>query len=212
MVKRCVRIYIEGGAQGKTEDSDFRRAWKRFLNELHDISTKNGYHSLEVVRGKSRGNAYERFVTHKASHPDDLCVLLVDSETEVPTGKSVWDIVANREGDKWERPQWATDRHLYLMVHFVETWLVADPEALQKYFKSGFNASKLPTTELERRSKSSIEEALKIATKDTKKGPYRHGQAHEILELVLPSRVRTLYHCSRLFDTLGRLIKGEPDP
>jgi len=32
MVKRHVRVYIEGGAEGKTADSDFRRGWKKFLN------------------------------------------------------------------------------------------------------------------------------------------------------------------------------------
>lgn len=66
MVKqRCVRVYIEGGAEGRTADSDFRRGWKKFLTELHELARRNGFHALEIVRGKGRGNAFKRFVTHE---------------------------------------------------------------------------------------------------------------------------------------------------
>ena len=135
MVRRHVRVYIEGGATGRTADSDFRRGWRKFLNELHALARRHRYQSLDVVRGKGRGNAYRRFVNYKKEHPADLCVLLVDSEMEVPDNSRVWDIVARREGDSWARPAWATERHLYLMVRMVETWLLTDQAALQAFFK-----------------------------------------------------------------------------
>ena len=208
MVKRHVRVYIEGGAEGKTADSDFRRGWKKFLNELHELARENGYHSLEVVRGKGRGNAFDRFIKHKNVWPDDLSVLLADSEMAVPTGASVWKIVADR--DKWKKPPWATDRHLYLMVHFVETWLLTDQDALKQFFNGGLKLNVLPTSNLEDRSTNDIEKALKRATKDTKKGPYTHGQAHEVIELVNPDNVKTLRHRKRLFTTLRELIEENP--
>ena len=96
------------------------------------------------------------------------------------------------------------------MVYFVETWLLTDQDALQKYFKQGFKQELLPTTKLEARSKDDINQALEKATQGSSKGPYRHGQAHEIIEIVRPERVKTLRHGQRLFDDLGRLIKGEP--
>ena len=210
MVKRHVRVYIEGGAAGKTADSDFRRGWKKFLKELHELAMDNGYHSLEVIRGKGRASTFHRFVKYKTEYPADLCVLLVDAETATPEGTRVWDIVARRKGDNWQRPSWATERHLYLMVYFVETWLLTDQDALQKYFKQGFKQGLLPTTNLEARSKDEINQVLEKATQGSSKGPYRHGQAHEIIEIVRPERVKTLRHGQRLFDDLGRLIKGEP--
>ena len=206
MVKRCVRIYIEGGGEGKAADSDFRRGWKKFLNELHELARANGYHSLEVVRGKGRENAFNRFKTHQREHPDDLCVLLVDAETAVAEGARVWDIVADRVGDQWQRPSWATESHLYLMVHSVETWLLTDQSALQKFFKHGFDKTALPTTNLETRPKEEIERRLRKATQNSRKGPYRHGQAHEIIEIIGQDRVKTLGHGQRLFDSLGSLI------
>lgn len=210
-MKKHVRVYIEGGAEGKTADSDFRRGWKKFLTDLHETARANGYHSLEVVRGKGRGNTFHRFKTHNKECPSDLCVLLADSETEVPAGTCVWDVVAQREGDKWQRPGWASVRHLYLMAVFVETWLLTDPEALQAFFKKNFNVKPLPTTNLEERSKDDVERALKQATEKCKNGPYRHGQAHEISEIVRPERVKKLRHSLRLFKELGNLIRNQPE-
>ena len=211
MVKKCVRVYIEGGAEGRIADSDFRRGWKRFLNELHLLARSNGYHSLEVVRGKGRANTFRGFTKHQMEHPNDLCVLLVDAETEAPEGVRVWDIVARRAQDSWHRPNWATDRHLYLMAYFIETWLLTDQDALQQYFKKGFNPKVLPTTNLESRSKDEIENALISATKNSSKGEYQHGQSHEIIGITRPDRVKTLKHGRRLFETLSSLIRDEPE-
>lgn len=210
-MKKHVRVYIEGGAVGRTADNDFRRGWRKFLRELDMIARENGYQSLDVVRGKGRADTFRRFRHYKKQYPNDLCVLLADSETRVPEGTGVWDVVARREGDQWQRPDWATERHLYLMVVFVETWLLTDQEALSNYFKRGFNASPLPTTNLEERSKDEVERALEQATKGCQKGSYRHGQAHEIIENVFPERVRTLKHGKRLFEELGNLIKNFPE-
>lgn len=211
MVKRHVRVYIEGGAEGKIADSDFRRSWKKFLNELHEIAMANSYHSLEVVRGKGRGNAFRRFKKHELEYPDDLCVLLVDSEGPVASGQKVWDVVAQRPDDRWEKPDWARESHLYLIVQFVETWLLTDQEALRTFFKIDFKANQLPETDLEQRSKDEIDRALKAVTRELGKRAYHHGQANEIIKFVRPERVKTLSHGRRLFISLGSLIRGEPE-
>ena len=208
-MKMHVRVYIEGGAVGKTADNDFRRGWKKFLNELHEIAKQSGYQSLEVVRGKGRGDAFRRFRHYKKQYPTDLCVLLADAELVVPADVKVWDVVSKRDGDKWQRPDWATESHLYLMVAFVETWLLTDQDALGTFFKRGFNPKVLPTTDLENRSKSDVDSALKQATKDCKNGPYRHGQAHEVIEFVSPEKVRKIKHGRRLFEALRGLINDQ---
>jgi hypothetical protein len=56
-----------------------------------------------------------------------------------------------------------------------------------------------------------VDRALARATAGSPKGPYQHGQAHEIIELVAPDKVKTLKHGQRVFDTLGKLIKGETE-
>ena len=206
--KRCVRVYVEGGAPGKTQDKDFRRGWKKFLNELHELAMQKGYNSLEIVRGKGRARTYELFIKHKLKFKNDLCVLLVDAETDVPTNATVWSIVGNRKGDEWQKPVWAKESHLYLMAHSAETWIVTDHDALQRFFKRGFDSKQLPTTNLEGRSKRDIERALVNATKNSPKGSYKHGQAHEIIETVDPEKVKQLKHGRRLFECLGSLIQS----
>jgi hypothetical protein len=213
MVKRWVRVYIEGGAEGRIADNEFRQNWKKFLSELHETARNTGnYHKLDVIRLKGRSNAFDRFKKAKIEFPDDLCVLLVDSETVVlPLNKSVWDVVKQRKEDNWDRPDWATEKHLYLMVPFLETWLLTDPEALGRFFKRGFESKDLPTNNLESRSKDDIDAALKKATRNSKV-KYRHGLGNIIIGDVHPDNVKTLHHGKRLFDCLSELITGIVDP
>ncbi len=213
MVKRCVRIYIEGGAEGKIADSEFRENWGKFLNELRETARETKkYHKLNVIRGKGRQNAFDRFKTAKKEFPDDLCVLLVDSETAVlPLNKPVWDVVKQRKEDNWDRPAWATEKHLYLMVPFLETWLLTDQKALGDFFKRGFESKDLPINNLESRSKDDINAALKKATRNSKV-KYSHGLGNIIIGDVHPDNVKTLHHGKRLFDCLSELITGIIDP
>lgn len=211
-MSRCVRVYIEGGSTGRTADSNFRRGWKKFLMELHNLARENGFRSLEVVRGQGRNNTFEQFKNYRTMHPDDLCVLLVDSETSVNNDADVWSIVANRPGDNWTKPSWATEEHLYFMVPFVEAWLVTDEDALSSYFKRNFKAEKIIMHDVESKSKKFIENALKSATRGTPKGEYTHGMSHEIIEITKSEKVKTLYHGKRLFDKLTELIKSRRIP
>ncbi len=207
-MKRRVRIYVEGGATGRTADADFRRGWGRFLSELRDLAQANGYHTLEIVRGKDRAATFKRFKDYRNEFPNDLCVLLVDAETDAPSSVPVWEVVRNRPGDGWQRPNWASERHLYLMAHFVETWLLTDQDALQSFFRKGFDARGLPKTNLETRSKNDVNHALERATRNAQRGSYKHGQAHEVIEIVRPEKVKALYHGKRLFEKMDELIRN----
>ncbi len=207
MVERRVRVYIEGGSTGKQADNDFRRGWKKFLDELHRLARAHGYQSLEVIRGRGRRATFDKFENSRETYPHDLCVLLVDSEGPVTPRQHVWDVVSSRKEDQWIKPPWARGRHLYLLVQSIETWLVADPDALQSFFKRGFAPEKLPTTNLEQQSRSKIEQALKAATRHTSKGAYQHADAILIMEKVRPEKVKTLSHGRRLFDNLSKMIQ-----
>jgi Domain of unknown function (DUF4276) len=205
-VRRLVRIYIEGGGEGGSTNADFRRGWKSFLKELHELAMEHNFHGLEVIRGKSRSDVYNRFCSHKTEFPDDLCFLLVDSEGPVSVHQNPWNYVRQRPGDNWAKPNWATDEHLYFMVPFVEAWLLTDLEAMAEFFKRDFNRSVLPTTDLENRTKSLIENALKRATKDTATGPYKHIHSHLIIEKTRPTMVKRLSHGNRLFTAIADVI------
>lgn len=209
-MKGYVRLYIEGGAEGREAGSLFRRGWRLFLKELDQLARDSGYEKLDIVRGRGRADAYKGFVRYSARFPGDLPVLLVDSEVLVPAGTRLWDLVARNPADRWARPPWATERHIYFMAHSVETWLLTDHDALAQFYKRDFNPDALPTVNLEGRSKKEIFEALKRATQKSKSRRYEHSHAFEIMEHLRPDRVKTLFHGNRLFEELPKLIAGRP--
>ena len=95
------------------------------------------------------------------------------------------------------------------MVQTMETWIVADPEALRRYYGQGFHAGALPMRpNLEEEPKASVEDSLERATERTQKGRYdkiRH--ASELLQRMDAETVKTrCHHCRRLFDDLGQMI------
>lgn len=187
-----LRIYVEGGFQGSTK-SACRNAFRLFFEKV--IRPK----SFSVIASGSRNAAFEDFRDALKRHPDDYVILLVDSEEPVRT--TPWQHLRNRTGDGWNRPQRATEDQAHLMVQVMESWFLADKQALVDYYSQGFMAGALPgQANIELIAKQDVFNALQRASKKTKKGEYhktRHG--FDLLALVDPARVRAASpHAQRL--------------
>jgi hypothetical protein len=118
--------------------------------------------------------------------------------------------VTQRPGDKWEKPAGATDDHLHFMVECMESWFLADKEALEKFFGKDFNRRALPaaTAKIESVPKPDLLDRLKQATRSTKKGAYGKGQhSFKVLETLDPARIRgACPWAERFFATLAKLL------
>ena len=95
------------------------------------------------------------------------------------------------------------------MVQTMEAWIVADREALARYYGQGFRGNSLPRTQnLETVSKNAIADALARSTRNTQKSTYhkiRHGG--DLLKQVDPNTVRQRCPaCARMFAEVGRAI------
>ena len=93
----------------------------------------------------------------------------------------------------------------------METWIVADPEALAAYYGQGFRADALPARQdLEAESKEAVARALETATRGTRKGEYRKiRHASDLLKSIDPTRVRRrCARCERLFNELDPMVRG----
>ncbi|MDO8368380.1 MAG: DUF4276 family protein [Saprospiraceae bacterium] len=133
-----IKIYIEGGGDGKDLDSRFREAWTKFFKAA-GLQGK----MPRQVRGKGRKNAYDLFCTAiQNAKSDELPLLLVDSEDTVAGDHTAWQHLKTR--DRWDKPVKADDQHVYLMTQLMETWLLADPTTLQAYFGKDFKSDKIP--------------------------------------------------------------------
>ena len=115
-----------------------------------------------------------------------------------------------RVGDEWSMAG-MEDEHIHLMVQVMESWVIADLEALKKFYGSDFNSNAIPkNSNVEQISKQTIEKGLKQATRHCQKGEYHkinHGP--QILGTVDTQLVRSKSKfCDRLFLTLSDLIQG----
>ena len=116
-----------------------------------------------------------------------------------------------------DRDGWIIDSGMeacvHLMVQTMETWIVADPDALEIYYQPRFRASALPRAlNLESVSKVDIEMALDEATKDTQKGKYKKiRHAKDLLARIDAEKVNSRCpHSKRFFEYVKSAIDRHP--
>ncbi|XXX72984.1 DUF4276 family protein [Sorangium sp. So ce134] len=195
-----MRVYVEGGGAARRAQEPLREGFSKLFERV-----LGGHAKPKVIACGSRKEAFDDFKRAVKSHPDALCILLVDSEEPVNPGASAWEHVFKREGDQWHRPDGVRDEQLHVMVQAMEAWLVADPEALAAYYKQGFRRDALPRQpNVEQVAKRDLYDALDRATRESKtKGKYAKSHGFELIGLVDPDKVRAASgHAARFFDTL----------
>ena len=193
------KLYIEGGGDAKSLKARFREGWNRFF-QMAGVAKR-----VKIVRGGGRKQTFDRFVTAVSEpSPSDLPILLVDSESAVQPEHSVWKHLRTR--DNWPRPQNASDDQAFLMVQFMETWFLADREALQRYFGARFRKKELKEwPQLEAVAKATVLTALDRATAQCSKRYEKGKVSFELLAKIDPGRVAEA--CPHAKDLIERLKK-----
>ncbi|HEY9863539.1 MAG TPA: DUF4276 family protein [Candidatus Obscuribacterales bacterium] len=195
-----IRIYVEGGGDGKETKATFRQGMSQFLHRL------TGRRVTCVVCG-SRNAAHENFTHGLESHPNAINLLLVDSEDFVRVSSAKQHLI-NR--DQWDFLG-IDENDIHLMVQVMESWLIADIDTLANYYGQGFNRNAITrNNNVEQISKAQIESTLKRATERTQKGEYhkiKHGP--KILEIIDVSTVRRRHtensYLERLFQRITNI-------
>lgn len=196
MVK--VRIYVEGGGRGKLK-SDCREGFHRFFEKAGLAR-----HMPSVVACGSRNDTLKRFRTAVCSvRPEELPLLLVDSEAPVSSNGKPWDHLLSR--DNWQRPEGAEDKQAHLMVQCMESWFLADVPALRRFFGDRFKA---PTEQanIEMIPKQDVLKRLNNASRNSQKGKYNKGRhSFDILKQIDPGKVTAnSQYANRLVETLRK--------
>ncbi len=175
-----------------------------FLAEAKAVARRRSWRWQLSCLG-SREATFRRFRTAVDRGEADLIFLLVDAEAAVT--QPVLEHLAAR--DHWALG-FASEDRVHLMVQTMETWIVADPNAVEAYYGPSFR-SVLPTTvNLERVPKRDVERALARATENTTKGTYhkiRHASA--LLALLDAERVCVrCASCDRFLRKLDEVLSG----
>jgi Domain of unknown function (DUF4276) len=204
-----IRIYVEGGGEGSQMKAAVREGFQRFLQDIVRAARSQKVR-WQIVACGPRQAAFENFLMALDTHPDTFNVLLVDSEGPVNHGPK--EHLKSRNGRNL--PDISAE-HYHLMVQMMEAWLVADREALSKFYGQRFNTNAIPRNpNVEQISKQDLESALKEATRHTAKGEYHkihHGP--KILSHLDVARVRkAATHCNRLFVILADRINSPYEP
>ena len=190
---------MEGGGDSKTLKTACRKGFRSFLDKAGLTGRLP-----RIVAGGSRQNAYDSF---KTAHDqgNGTVLLLVDAEGPVAADGS-WLHLQARDG--WDRPDGATDEQCHLMVEVMESWLLADREALEAFYGQGYRSNALPQRQnVEEVPKDDVRDGLARATRNSTKGRYHKGtHSFKMLEKLDPAKVRDASpYADRFISTLSRL-------
>jgi hypothetical protein len=192
-------MYVEGG-RGRDSKASLRAGLAQFF-EKSRVNGGSQKTIWRVVMCGSREETYELFVRGWRDHPNSHVLLVVDAEGPV-VGTEREHLTAQ---DRWDL-SFAEDDSVHLMTEVMESWFVADPAALARFYGQGFAAASIPRrTNVEEIPKPDIERALHDATRKTQPGTYHKTRhAPKILESLDPATVRARApRCERLLQHLA---------
>ena len=163
------RIYLEGGGDSKAGKIACQRGF-RMLLEKCELKGR----MPRLVACGSRNAAYDDFRTaHENGAANDYIALLVDSEDPVADINATWNHLRQRDG--WQRPAGADNEQVLLMTTSMETWIVADRDAMAAHYGQCLQASALPPlANLENRDRHNVQGRLERATRSCSQ-PYAKG-------------------------------------
>lgn len=192
------KLYVEGGGDGKDLHARCREGVRKLLENCGLAGRMPS-----IVACGPRQNAYDNFHTAFVNaKPGDYFALLVDSEEPVGDVNQPWRHLASRDG--WTKPRRCPDSRVFLMTTCMETWLVADRDALNEFFGQHLQGSALPTTNnLESRSRETLLQKLEHATRNCDNAYKKGACSFELLAKVNPETLKPLLPSfKRMIDTL----------
>ena len=200
-----MKLFIEGGGDAKSTKVDFQKGFRALVEKVASKMPR-------VVACGSRNNALDKFSDALAR--GESALLLVDSEARVSSDNFGRPWLHLKERDGWQKPQGADDDHVHLMAQCMESWFIADADALQSHFGQGFKPAKLPgNPDVEEVAKSDVMSGLESAAKETHRGEYnktRDGFA--LIGIIDPSRVaERAPHAKRFFDALRQKLGAKTE-
>jgi len=198
-----IRIYAEGGGDGKESRAQIRAGFHSFLRDLIQVARDKGFR-FNIVPCGPRNAAFEAFKNSLHANPGAVNLLLVDSEGELQG--TPWRHLELRDG--WP-PIGISDDRCHLMVQAMESWLIADRTALAHFYGPNFNPNQIPGNQnVEEIDRHILLVGLKHATRNTTKGEYQKVRhASQLLALLDVNAVRgRAPNCERLFSTLQNVL------
>ena len=193
-----IRIYFEG-------DVSLRPGLEAFLKPALDPARERNIRFTSIASGPI-DETIKDFLNAVRDYPDALIILLVDSD-RADNGRLIASI---KSRSTWNNRIGAAvqDDQIHFMVQVMESWFLADKDALANFYGRGFRSNRLPQNpNVEQVPKDDVIRGIARAASDTSKRRYHKTRhAPDILKAIDPAKVRSVApNCDRLFNTLQRL-------
>lgn len=207
-----VAIYVEGGGNTTSEKAALRQGFEVLLAPLKEAA-RSRHLAWKIVCCGGRDQAHHAFVNAVRNEPGQLSVLLVDAEGPIERDITASGRVAYLEKrDNWDFEGVEHER-VHLMVQCMETWIVADPDVLERFYGQHFSRTALPVRQnLEEEPKRDIYSKLERATSDRRitKGPYgKIKHASQLLQRIAREKVaERCSHFATFTQWLESAIRG----
>ncbi len=204
-----IKLYVEGGGKGshKRATIKLQQGFDAFFRDLKNAAREKKI-SFKIIPSSNTQTTYEDFLISVRNSPQSFNLLLVDSDEAVAEDETACDFL-QKKYRKWKLKT-IKDEQCHLMVQIMESWFLADIDALKSFYGKEFKENAIPKIKnVEAIAKDKVEKSLATATAKTQKAEYHkieHGA--KILELVNPQKVRQAApHCERLFETIANEIE-----
>lgn len=176
-------IYLEGGGDSKELHILCRKGFRKLLENCGF----KGYMPHLVACG-GRDSAFKDFkIAHANKSNFDYVAMLIDSEDPLKDSDT-WEHLKIRDG--WDKPLDSEDDQVLFMTTCMETWIVADRDALTKHYGSKLQKSALPPlVNLESRYRHDIQNDLSHATRNCSNAYEKGKRSFHVLEKLSPDEL-----------------------
>lgn len=183
-----IAIYVEGGGDGAQQKASLRGGFESLFAPWKERARSKRM-ALRVVPAGDGRSAFDAWRNSLATAGPLQSALLVDSEAPLAGhGDAARHEHLSQRG--WDFAGTPIER-VHLMVQCMEAWIVADPDAVQRFYGQNFLVNALSRRQnLEQEPKADLFKRLEHATRPTQKGRYhkiRHASG--LLAVLDPSRI-----------------------
>ncbi len=204
-----VTIYVEGGGDSKELHARCREGFRKLIEKM------NVARNPAIVACGGRDQTYKKFKIAVSTASGEYPLLLVDSEDPIkttdenPDSAEAWNHLKAR--DNWDKPSGVVNDQAQLMTTCMETWIMADRQALRVFFGQHLQTSALlPEQNLEARTREEVQDKLAWVTRDCgrDRGYAKGKRSFKVLEHLKPDTLKEhLPHFRRFVSTLERHLK-----
>ena len=190
-----IQIFFEG-------DKTLLKGFNAFLKPVID-SARQRRTRFQLVSGGSIAETIKDFLDAIQDNPDAFNILLVDSD-----GPDNGNLMSSVKAlSTWDNHIGATvqDGQIHFMVQVMESWFLADKDALGRYYGRDFQPNRLPLNKnVEHVPGNDVISGLENATRPTRKGKYHKTRhAPDLLAQIDAAKVRQAApNCDMLFASL----------